>query len=138
MSKSCDNTDGFTYLNTYFIKFVYYLDIDECSASPYPCDQNANCYNKEGSHNCFCYLGFDGNGTTCEGTGGTKVIKIVIIDGVNSFSRFSSLRRDRKNLRMRLYWTWERRYVLCPFLESLCSKRFWASQLCLYLKKGEI
>ncbi|CAH3143826.1 unnamed protein product, partial [Pocillopora meandrina] len=40
-------------------------DIDECSASIWPCDVNANCQNTYGSHKCSCKSGFYGNGKTC-------------------------------------------------------------------------
>ena len=43
-------------------------DIDECSAEPNPCDENADCTNSDGSYSCACKQGFAGDGTTCEGT----------------------------------------------------------------------
>ena len=42
-------------------------DIDECSSDLSTCDENAFCFNIEGSHGCICQQGFTGNGTTCEG-----------------------------------------------------------------------
>ncbi len=51
------------------IPFLFYLssDIDECSADPSPCDENADCTNSDGSYSCTCKQGFTGNGTACEG-----------------------------------------------------------------------
>ena len=51
------------------INIIFYLtlDIDECSADPNPCDQNAACTNSDGSYNCTCKQGFIGNGATCNG-----------------------------------------------------------------------
>ena len=50
-------------------KYCFYLtlDIDECSADPNLCDQNAACTNSDGSYNCTCKQGFIGNGATCNG-----------------------------------------------------------------------
>ena len=42
-------------------------DIDECSADPSPCDENADCINGNGSYSCTCKQGFTGNGSHCEG-----------------------------------------------------------------------
>ena len=42
-------------------------DIDECSSDLSTCDEDAFCFNIEGSHGCICQQGFTGNGTTCEG-----------------------------------------------------------------------
>ena len=43
------------------------LDIDECSADPDSCDQNADCSNSKGSYSCTCRIGFTGDGKTCQG-----------------------------------------------------------------------
>ena len=40
-------------------------DIDECLASP--CDDNAACLNTDGSYECACGPGFEGDGQTCTG-----------------------------------------------------------------------
>ena len=54
-------------------KFPLFLsnqsDIDECSADPSPCNENAECTNSDGSYSCTCKQGFDGDGTACEGKG---------------------------------------------------------------------
>ena len=42
-------------------------DIDECSAEPNPCDENADCVNIDGSFSCTCKEGFTGDGKTCQG-----------------------------------------------------------------------
>lgn len=50
------------------IYFIFIsLDIDECSADPSPCDENANCSNSKGSYSCTCRTGFTGDGKTCQG-----------------------------------------------------------------------
>lgn len=41
--------------------------MDECAASPSPCDQNATCTNTIGSYICKCKTGFTGDGKTCAG-----------------------------------------------------------------------
>ena len=39
--------------------------MDECKTTP--CHQNATCLNLEGSYDCFCKLGYTGNGLLCYG-----------------------------------------------------------------------
>ena len=39
-------------------------DIDECSES-FPCDNNANCTNTDGSFTCKCNSGYTGSGLHC-------------------------------------------------------------------------
>ena len=47
--------------------FVY-LDINECSADPGPCDTNAACANSpDGSFTCTCNSGYTGDGISCTG-----------------------------------------------------------------------
>ena len=48
---------------------LFFLDIDECSASPSVCDINANCSNTRGSYYCTCKPGFTGDGKYCQGRG---------------------------------------------------------------------
>ena len=45
--------------------FVIPLDIDECATNP--CDVNAACLNTNGSYECSCRPGFEGDGETCTG-----------------------------------------------------------------------
>ncbi|XP_015751579.1 PREDICTED: uncharacterized protein LOC107331498 isoform X2 [Acropora digitifera] len=40
-------------------------DIDECSSAANECHQNASCQNTEGSYNCTCKDGFEGDGKNC-------------------------------------------------------------------------
>ena len=42
-------------------------DIDECAKNGSPCDENADCFNNDGSFSCVCKNGFTGNGTVCLG-----------------------------------------------------------------------
>ena len=51
---------------------VFFLDINECSASPSVCDSNANCQNTKGSYLCSCNVGFNGDGRTCKGKIGSN------------------------------------------------------------------
>lgn len=45
--------------------FLFVLDIDECVANP--CDVNAACLNTNGSYQCSCRPGFEGDGESCTG-----------------------------------------------------------------------
>ena len=41
------------------------LDIDECLLETDNCHDNANCTNTEGSFECECLDGYEGNGVNC-------------------------------------------------------------------------
>ena len=42
-------------------------DINECELETYPCSLNANCTDTDGSFNCTCREGFEGDGFNCTG-----------------------------------------------------------------------
>ena len=42
-------------------------DINECAMNMSKCDENANCSNNDGSYNCTCNPGYEGNGFNCTG-----------------------------------------------------------------------
>ena len=44
-----------------------FIDIDECKLKISNCDENADCMNTEGSHECQCKAGYQGNGIICKG-----------------------------------------------------------------------
>ena len=46
---------------------MFYIDIDECTASVETCHVNANCTNTIGSFTCVCIAGYEWNGTHCVG-----------------------------------------------------------------------
>ena len=53
-----------------FLNKNYYdnlKDIDECSEGFDTCASNATCTNTEGSYNCSCDTGYQGDGFTCYG-----------------------------------------------------------------------
>ena len=55
-------------LFTYSTMYIHPADINECELETYPCHSNANCTDTEGSFNCTCNEGFEGNGFYCAGT----------------------------------------------------------------------
>ena len=60
----------YVYLFSYqhlLIYWVYSSDIDECNAANNSCHENAWCNNTQGSFDCFCKLGYDGDGHNCTG-----------------------------------------------------------------------
>lgn len=44
-----------------------FLDIDECATGVAKCDPNAFCKNVDGSYECECKRGYNGDGQTCFG-----------------------------------------------------------------------
>jgi hypothetical protein len=42
-------------------------DINECTSDQQRCPSNAYCTNLEGSFNCTCKHGYQGNGSSCQG-----------------------------------------------------------------------
>ena len=50
------------------MNYVLSVDIDECSSSDENiCSNNATCINNNGSYECRCKEGFDGDGFNCQG-----------------------------------------------------------------------
>ena len=64
----------------YTIMYAIYLsgsaDINECELEIHTCNPNANCADTDGSFNCTCGEGFEGNGFNCTGTPSTRAYKI--------------------------------------------------------------
>ena len=58
----------FVVVNFYTCTLFTFVDIDECNNGSHVCDVNANCTNTNGSHNCTCKEGYNGNGQSCSGT----------------------------------------------------------------------
>ena len=56
-----------------FLQWSLSADINECELETYPCHFNANCVDTDGSFNCTCREGFEGNGVNC--TGRLTIIK---------------------------------------------------------------
>ncbi|CAH3171492.1 unnamed protein product [Porites lobata] len=81
INANCSNTRGSYYCtckagytgdgktcqeSVFFLINFFFLDTDECSASPSVCDINANCSNTRGSYYCTCKTGFTGDGKNCQ------------------------------------------------------------------------
>ena len=51
-------------------KFLHHklLDIDECKRDLDNCHSDATCFNQNGTFQCSCGTGYEGNGTYCTGT----------------------------------------------------------------------
>ena len=56
----------FMYLNTLSVTLSISPDIDECAIDTHNCDENANCTDTDGSFQCACLSGYEGNGTFCQ------------------------------------------------------------------------
>ena len=50
------------------IIFCSISDVDECNNTTFPCGDNANCTDTDGSFRCDCLNGFQGDGFNCTGT----------------------------------------------------------------------
>ena len=55
------------YMYTYLLACMCSTDIDECELETYLCSPNANCTDTDGSFNCTCREGFEGDGFNCTG-----------------------------------------------------------------------
>ena len=65
---SSDVDDGVWFLINLTFPFSITSDIDECSSVLSPCDENADCFNTDGSYSCTCKRGYTGDDSTCQGT----------------------------------------------------------------------
>ena len=43
------------------------LDVKECTDGSHKCNHNADCVELDGSYDCKCKTGFNGNGNICTG-----------------------------------------------------------------------
>ena len=75
-------SDWFCILTSKYWQIIKFnlLDINECLKNHGGCDRNANCTNTDGSHNCTCHHGYQGDGYNCTGKTlvGLNVAKITI------------------------------------------------------------
>ena len=55
------------YMYTYLLACMHSTDVNECELETYPCNSNANCTDTDGSFNCTCREGFEGDGFNCTG-----------------------------------------------------------------------
>ena len=51
-----------------FTCIMHSTDINECELETHTCSPNANCTDTDGSFNCTCREGFEGDGFNCTGT----------------------------------------------------------------------
>ena len=49
------------------LRIIFMSDIDECALGTDNCDANAECTDTDGSFNCTCNPGFEGDGVNCTG-----------------------------------------------------------------------
>ena len=46
---------------------IFSIDVDECSLDLAECSSDAKCINIEGSYECYCSSGYEGDGFICKG-----------------------------------------------------------------------
>ena len=56
-----------SYMYTYLLGFIEPADINECELEIHSCSAYANCTDTDGSFNCTCREGFEGDGFNCTG-----------------------------------------------------------------------
>ena len=89
--------------------FLPFIDIDECTAQSHDCSPNSMCTNVEGSFQCSCIPGFEGDGKTC----------------IGRFKKYIEFKKKKFPLKMMVYYFF-----------SLFHYFFWS--FCLFLiKHGE-
>ena len=49
------------------MEFASSLDINECEVGSHRCHTQATCCNSPGSFDCFCNVGYSGDGQNCTG-----------------------------------------------------------------------
>lgn len=49
------------------MQFSIDVDINECVDGEFPCHENADCTNTDGSYSCMCKEGYAGDGMDCNG-----------------------------------------------------------------------
>ncbi|PFX15514.1 Protein HEG-like 1 [Stylophora pistillata] len=74
-------------------------DVNECSTKTHNCDVNAECNNTEGSFNCSCKIGFNGDGKKCAGHG-KKLSGKKLEEKLQSSAKRDERRRLREKLRV--------------------------------------
>ena len=53
---------------THISLILVHSDVNECEGDIFPCADNAECYDTEGSFECICLLGYSGDGDLdCKG-----------------------------------------------------------------------
>ena len=55
------------YMYTYLLACMHSTDINECELEIHSCSPYANCTDTDGSFNCTCREGFEGDGFNCTG-----------------------------------------------------------------------
>ena len=55
---------------------MFITDIDECAEDLEDCSELANCVNTEGSYQCVCLPGYEGDGRVCNGEPGYIIEKM--------------------------------------------------------------
>ena len=67
-----DQSKSFEVLITCFCSAS--TDVDECIQGEHTCHVNANCTDTDGSFNCTCREGYEGNGFNCTGDNSTQIL----------------------------------------------------------------
>ena len=68
------------------------IDINECELRTHTCDSNANCTDTDGSFNCTCREGFEGDGLVCTGIIIMKVNPICMVTMLVLLQIFQSVK----------------------------------------------
>ena len=72
---------------------LHYTDIDECERQMDDCSVNANCSDTEGSFNCTCVTGYEGNGVNCTSKCKSYVVGILPNNNADNESLCRLVRR---------------------------------------------
>jgi len=62
-----DNSFASNFLYLFDSPVIQHADINECDLETHTCHSNANCTDTDGSFNCTCREGFEGDGFNCTG-----------------------------------------------------------------------
>ena len=77
---------------------VLYTDIDECLIGTQDCDVHGFCNDTDGSYNCTCLQGYEGDGFNCSSNISTLYVAILMVRNYYHLSFSADVNECMENL----------------------------------------